>query len=123
MFEFARSYTIEEDELLTVGAAKRNQYQSLVQFLLPLFPLHTVCCLSYILSMLGVLPQDKWIQNCESIGYTAPQIVKFQMAGVLECVMAAHQLNNTARAQFEALRATGEQGLRRPSGFQRTGIG
>eukprot|EP00961_Rhodomonas_salina_P192832 2602081-Rhodomonas_salina.1 len=54
----------------------------------------------------------------ESIGYTSSQIIKFQMAGVRECVMAGHQLNNTARAHFEALR-----GLRRPSGFPRTGIG
>eukprot|EP00961_Rhodomonas_salina_P066067 887607-Rhodomonas_salina.1 len=34
VFEFARSYTIEEDELLSVGASKRNQYQAraLVQY-------------------------------------------------------------------------------------------
>eukprot|EP00961_Rhodomonas_salina_P163314 2199588-Rhodomonas_salina.1 len=38
VFEFAHSYTIEEDELLSVGAAKRNQYQSLVQFLRPRYP-------------------------------------------------------------------------------------
>eukprot|EP00961_Rhodomonas_salina_P019009 256197-Rhodomonas_salina.1 len=76
VFEFAHSYTvtIKEDELITVGAAKRNQYQSLVQYLLPLFLQHTVCCLSYILSTLGVLPQDMWTKNCESVGYTAPQI-------------------------------------------------
>eukprot|EP00961_Rhodomonas_salina_P171975 2318920-Rhodomonas_salina.1 len=29
VFEFACSYTIEEDELLSLGAAKRNQYQAL----------------------------------------------------------------------------------------------
>eukprot|EP00961_Rhodomonas_salina_P012245 164830-Rhodomonas_salina.1 len=80
VFEFARSYTIEEDELLSVGAAKHNQYQALVQFLQPLYPQHAVSCLSYIMSTLGVLPQDKWIQNCESIGYTPSQITKFQMA-------------------------------------------
>lgn len=123
VFEFARSYTIEEDELLSVGASKRNQYQALVQYLRPLYSRHEVSCLSLILSTLCVLPQDKWIQNCESIGYTPSQIVKFQMAGVRECVMAGHRLNNTARAQYEALRATGEPGLRRPSGFPRTGIG
>eukprot|EP00961_Rhodomonas_salina_P192833 2602081-Rhodomonas_salina.2 len=33
LFELAQSYTIEEDELLSVGAAKQNQYQSLIQFL------------------------------------------------------------------------------------------
>eukprot|EP00961_Rhodomonas_salina_P055984 751678-Rhodomonas_salina.1 len=75
------------------------------------------------MSTLGVLPQDQWIQSCESIGYTAPQIVKFQMVGVRECVMAGHQLNNTAQSQLEALRATGEQGLCLPSGFPLTGIG
>eukprot|EP00961_Rhodomonas_salina_P050717 680974-Rhodomonas_salina.12 len=51
VFEFAGSYTIEEDhhdELLSVGAAKRNQYQALVQFLLPRYPRHAVSCLSYI---------------------------------------------------------------------------
>eukprot|EP00961_Rhodomonas_salina_P122478 1649604-Rhodomonas_salina.3 len=64
VFQFARSYTIEEDELLSVGAWKWNQYQSLIQFLLPSYPRHEVCCLSFILSTLGVLPQDKWIQNC-----------------------------------------------------------
>ena len=123
VFEFARSYTIEEDELLSVGAAKRNQYQSLVQYLRPQYPGHKVCCLSYIMSTLGIFPQHQWVQNCESIGYTAPQIVKFQMTGIRECIMAGHQLNNTARSQFEALRATGEPGLRRPSGFPRTGTG
>eukprot|EP00961_Rhodomonas_salina_P303986 3941436-Rhodomonas_salina.1 len=121
--EFARSYTIKEDELLSVGAAKRNQYQALVQFPHPQYPQHCVSCLSYILSTLGVLPQDQWIQNCKSIGYTPSQITKFQMAGFLECVMAGHQLNNTALAQFEALRATGEPGLCRPSKFPCTGIG
>eukprot|EP00961_Rhodomonas_salina_P197014 2658933-Rhodomonas_salina.1 len=87
VFEFARSYTIEEDELVSVGAAKRNQYQAFVQCLRPLYPRHA---------------------NCESIGYTASQINKVQMAGIRECVMAGHRLNNTAPAQFEALRATGE---------------
>eukprot|EP00961_Rhodomonas_salina_P290787 3929369-Rhodomonas_salina.1 len=82
IIEFARSYTIEHDEMVTVGAAKRNQYHHLERFLLSQYPDHEVSCQSYIVSVLGVYPQQQWISNCNALKFTSSQTRKLQLAVV-----------------------------------------
>eukprot|EP00961_Rhodomonas_salina_P134644 1811227-Rhodomonas_salina.1 len=111
IIEFARCYTIEEDEMLTAGAAKRNQYLHLTRFLQGHCPEYVVSYQSYIISVLGLYPlalaQSKWVENCESLDFTPAQTTKIQLEGVRACVLAGHALNNTARSRTEALRTGG----------------
>eukprot|EP00961_Rhodomonas_salina_P110960 1492975-Rhodomonas_salina.2 len=67
--EFARCYTIELTELESIGAAKRNQYHQLSLYLQAMYSDHEVNCLSFILSVLGVYPQEKWVSNCEALKF------------------------------------------------------
>eukprot|EP00961_Rhodomonas_salina_P058156 781842-Rhodomonas_salina.3 len=120
IIEFARSYTIKHDEMVTAGAAKHNQYHHLERFLRNQYPGHEVHCQSYIISVLGVYPQAAWLANCHTLRFTPAQATQLQIAGVRACVMAGHALNNTARSRLEALR-TG--GVDAGPGIPRTGIG
>eukprot|EP00961_Rhodomonas_salina_P061592 826895-Rhodomonas_salina.1 len=97
----------------TAGAAKRNQYLHLTCFLRDLsgYPEHVVSCQtrSYILSVLSLYPQSKWVENlnCESLNFTPAQSTKLQVEGVRACasVVAGHALtsNNTVQSRTEAL--------------------
>eukprot|EP00961_Rhodomonas_salina_P114487 1540584-Rhodomonas_salina.1 len=106
--------------MLTAGAAKRNQYLHLTRFLQGHCPEYVVSYQSYIISVLGLYPQSKWVENCESLDFTPAQTTKIQLEGVRACVTAGHALNNTARSWTEALR-TG--GVDAGPGIPRTGIG
>eukprot|EP00961_Rhodomonas_salina_P133724 1799423-Rhodomonas_salina.1 len=105
IIKFAWSYTVKEDEMLTAGAAKRNQYLHLTSFLHNLYPdsEHVVImiCQSYIISILGLLvyPQSKWVENCESLNFTPAQSTKLQVEGVRACVVVGHALNNTVQSR------------------------
>eukprot|EP00961_Rhodomonas_salina_P236803 3200606-Rhodomonas_salina.1 len=63
IIEFAWSYTVEEDEMITAGAAKRNQYAHLTRYLRDRYLEHVVSCQSYIISVLSLYPQSKWVEN------------------------------------------------------------
>lgn len=120
IFEFGRCYTIALQELLQVGLDKRAQYQSLQVFLRRRYPDHEVINTSFILSVLRVLPQRKWIETCTALGLSVAQTSNLQKTGLRALVLAGHQLNNTARSRNEALRAVGNHG---EPGRPRTGIG
>eukprot|EP00961_Rhodomonas_salina_P283917 3837057-Rhodomonas_salina.1 len=94
--------------MLTAGAAKRNQHLHLTRYLRDLYPGHIVICQSYIISVLGLYPQSKWVENCESLAFTPSQATKVQLDGVRACVLAGHTLNNTVRSRMEGLRAKGQ---------------
>eukprot|EP00961_Rhodomonas_salina_P273189 3691263-Rhodomonas_salina.1 len=113
-------YTIEHDEMVTTGAAKRNQYHHLERFLRYQYPDHEVHCQSYIISVLGVYPQAAWLANCHTLLFTSAQATQLQIAGVRACVMAGHALNNTACSELEAL-CTGR--VDAGPGIPLTGIG
>eukprot|EP00961_Rhodomonas_salina_P293435 3933760-Rhodomonas_salina.1 len=66
--------------MVTAGAAKRNQYHHLERFLRARYPGHDVSCQSYIISVLGVYPQEKWVENCRALRFTPSQTTQLQIA-------------------------------------------
>ena len=121
IYEFARCYTIEPEELDSITTEKRNQYHALTTYLRrhPDYRhTHDIHSQQYILSVLGVIPPTTWTTNFETLRLTSTQQDNILETCLHECIIAGHHLNNTAHSLQEAQRARGHA----PQ-FPHTGIG
>ena len=109
----ARSHTVEESDMEEAAALKRNCYQTTRREVERNNPGAETRLMTFIISILGVLPQDSWESQLKGMGMTTNQSQALEEASMRECVMAGHKLNNTFRSRMEAIRAVKGGGSRK----------